>query len=78
MQRQRDELVPVAEVMGIIYLTPWRQVYNPQNFRRRILRELIKVKLAWPKLNYSTAKGLLILHPSTPAIAPLNQNQLAS
>ena len=70
----------------------WRQLYhqfgpNPnsaathnavQNFRRRILRELIKVKLAWPKLNYSTAKGLLILHPSTPAIAPLNQNQLAS
>ena len=49
-----------------------------QNFRRRILRELVKIKLAWPKLNYSTAKGLLILHPSTPAITPLNQGQLAS
>ena len=42
-------------------------------FRRRTLRELKKIKLAWPELNYSTAPGLLILLPSTPAIAPLNQ-----
>ena len=69
---------------------PWLQVYrqfgpNPnnaathdavQNFRRRILRELKKIKLAWPGLSYSTAKGVLILHPSTPVIAPLNQGQL--
>ena len=41
-----------------------------QNFRRRILRELKKIKLAWPELNYTTAPGLLILHPSTPAIPP--------
>ena len=68
----------------------WRQVYrqfgpNPnnaithdaiQNFRSRILRELKKIKLAWPELNYSTAKGVLILSPSTPTIAPLNQGQL--
>ena len=68
----------------------WRQVYrqfgpNPnnvithnaiQNFRSRILRELKKIKLAWPGLNYATAKGVLILLPSTPAIAPLNQGQL--
>ena len=26
----------------------------------------------------STAPGVLILHPSTPAIAPLNQSQLTS
>ena len=45
----------------------WRQVYrqfgpNPdehshdaiQNFRRRVLRELKKIKLAWPGLNYAT------------------------
>ena len=37
-----------------------------------------KIKLAWPGLNYSTAKGVLILLPSTPTIAPLNQGQLAS
>ena len=49
-----------------------------QNFRRKVLRELKKIKLAWPELNYSTAPGLLILHPSPPAIAPLNQGQLAS
>ena len=48
------------------------------NFRRKILRELKKIKLAWPELNYSTAPGVLILHPSTPAIAPLNQGQLTS
>ena len=48
-----------------------------QNFRRRILREMKKIKLAWTELNYSTAPGVLILHPSTPAIAPLNQGQLS-
>ena len=70
----------------------WRQVYRQfgahpakasdnntvQAFRYKILRELKKIKLAWPKLNYATAPGLLILHPSTPTIAPLNQGQLAS
>ena len=38
---------------------------------RRVLRELKKIKLAWTELNYSTAPGVLILHPSTPAIAPV-------
>ena len=70
----------------------WRQVYrqfgaHPDNasdkrtvldFRRKVLRELKKIKLAWPGLNYATAPGVLILHPSTPMIAPLNQGQLAS
>ena len=70
----------------------WRQVYQQfglhpakasdkrtvLNFRRKILRELKKIKLAWPDLNYTTAPGLLILHPSTPGIAPLNQAQLTS
>ena len=71
---------------------PWRQVYrqfgaHPDkssdkrtvlNFRRKVLRELKKIKLAWPELNYSTAVGVLILHPSIPAIAPLDQAQLIS
>ena len=48
-----------------------------QDFRKDCLRELKKIKLAWPDLKYSTAKGVLILHPSTPAIAPLNQGQLS-
>ena len=47
-----------------------------QAFRRKVLRELKKIKLAWPGLNYATAPGVLILHPSTPKIAPLNQVQL--
>ena len=68
----------------------WRQVYRQfgvdparasdrvtvRNFQREVLRELKKIKLAWTGLNYSTAPGVLILHPSTPAIAPLNQGQL--
>ena len=70
----------------------WRQLYGQfglepdktcdkrtvQNFRRNILRELKKIKLAWPELNYTTAPGVLVLLPSTPAIPPLNQGQLAS
>ena len=70
----------------------WRQVYRQfgahpdnahdkktvQNFRIKVLRELKKIKMAWPGLNYATAPGLLILLPSTPAIAPLNQGQLTS
>ena len=62
----------------------WRQVYRQfglhpdkasdkktvQNFRIKVLRELKKIKLAWPELNYTTAKGVLILLPSTPSIPP--------
>ena len=63
----------------------WRQVYRQfgvepdkandrvtvDNFRKDCLRELKKIKLAWPGLNYSTAPGVLILLPSTPMIAPV-------
>ena len=31
------------------------------NFRYKVLRELKKIKMAWPDLNYSTAPGVLIL-----------------
>ena len=62
----------------------WRQLYrqfglHPDkasdkrtvlNFRSQALRELKKIKLAWPALNYTTAKGVLILSPSTPSIPP--------
>ena len=62
----------------------WRQLYQQfgtdpdkahnkktiQNFRVQVLRELKKIKLAWPELNYATAPGVLILLPSTPAIPP--------
>ena len=68
----------------------WKQLYQQfgahpakasdnqtvQDFRYKVLRELKKIKLAWPDLNYSTARSVLILHPSTPVIAPLNQGQL--
>ena len=70
----------------------WKQVYRQfgvhpakasdnntvQAFRYKVLRELQKIKLAWNDLNYSTAPGILILHPSTPAISPLEQGQLGS
>ena len=49
-----------------------------RDFRENVLRELKKIKLAWPELNYSTAPGLLILHPSTPTIATVEQAQLTS
>ena len=67
----------------------WRQMYRQfgahpanasdrvtvRNFQREALRELKKIKIAWPELNYSMAPGVLILWPSTPTIAPLNQAQ---
>ena len=70
----------------------WRQVYRQfaadpvnvedkniiQMFRRKVLRELKKIKLAWPDLNYTTVPGVLILYPSTPVIAPSDHHQLAS
>ena len=63
----------------------WKQVYRQfgvepdkandrvtvDNFRKDCLRELKKINLAWPGLNYSTAPGLLILLLSTPAITPV-------
>ena len=62
----------------------WRQLYRQfgadpdkasdkrtvQNFRCKALRELKKIKIAWPDLNYGTKPGLLILYPSTPLILP--------
>ena len=62
----------------------WKQLYRQfgahpakasdkvtvQAFRRKVLRELKKIKIAWADLNYSTGKGVLILYPSTPAIPP--------
>ena len=47
------------------------------NFRTKALRELKKIKLAWPELNYATAKGVLIVSPSTPSVLPAQQLQLA-
>ena len=63
----------------------WRQVYRQfgvdpakadnrrtvDDFRKDCLRELTKIKMAWSGLNYTTAPGVLILHPSRPAIAPV-------
>ena len=49
-----------------------------QAFRYKVLRELKKIKLAWPELNYTTAKGVLVLLPSTPAITPVEQAQLTN
>ena len=70
----------------------WRQLYrqfglDPDKasdkrivkiFRRQALRELKKIKVAWPELNYATAPGLLILLPSTPVIPPSDHRHLSS
>ena len=42
--------------------------FTVRNFRTDCLRELTKIKAAWPKLSYSTAPGVLILNPSPPQI----------
>ena len=41
-------------------------------FRTDCLRELKKIKIAWTDLNYSTAKGVLVVSPSKSSIAPSN------
>ena len=41
-----------------------------EDFRKGCLRELIKIKTAWPDLAYATAQGVLVLWPSKPAILP--------
>ena len=70
----------------------WRQLYQQfgtdpakasdkrivKIFRRQALRELKKIKVAWPELNYATAPGLLILLPSTPVIPPSDHRHLSS
>ena len=57
----------------------WRQIYRQfglhpgkaydkntdQAFRYKVLRELKKIKLAWPGLNYATAPGVLIRRRAT-------------
>ena len=66
----------------------WRQVYcqfgahpakasdnnTVQAFRYKVLRELKKIKLAWPELNYTTPPGVLVLHPSAAAIPPASEH----
>ena len=63
----------------------WRQLYRQfgaapvkaddhyivRDFRTDCLRELKKIKTAWPDLKYATAKGVLILSPSAPSIPRL-------
>ena len=70
----------------------WQQVYRQfglhpdkasdkntvQMFRRNILRELKKIKLAWPGLSYAIAPGLLLLHPSHCAHAWRTPNHLVA
>ena len=40
------------------------------NFRTDCLRELKKIRTAWPDLHYQTVKGALVVLPSSPRIAP--------
>ena len=40
------------------------------DFRKDCLRELKKIQIAWPGLNYATAHGALILQHSKPAVPP--------
>ena len=46
--------------------------YAVRSFREKVIRELKKIKVAWPGLDYSTPYGALVLLPSTqPSVPPL-------
>ena len=61
----------------------WPQIYrqfgvNPtaasdkrtvQNLRAKVLRELVKIKSAWPELTYRTVRDGLVVSPSPPRVA---------
>ena len=63
---------------------PWKLLYQQfgaepakaedrfvvRDFRKKCLRELVKIKTAWPELNYSIDKGVLVLSPSRTLISP--------
>ena len=62
----------------------WKQVYVQHGpfpetasdnvtvhaFRKKCLRELMKIQRAWPELNYATERGRLILRPTPAQIPP--------
>lgn len=64
----------------------WRQLYRQfgptnkadkktvDNFRTQVLRELAKLKDAWPQLDYRIPTGCLELRPSPLRIAPVRRN----
>ena len=71
----------------------WRQLYrqlgpdpakanahafDASRFRASCLRELKKIKCAWPELNYGTVTGGLLIEPSPPRIPPSAQLRLIS
>ena len=46
--------------------------HHVAEFRRDVLRELLKIKIAWPGLDYATPRGTLELLPTTtPSVPPL-------
>ena len=40
-------------------------------FRKDCLRELTKIKIAWPALMYRVARGVVMVYPTPPLIAPV-------
>ena len=66
----------------------WRQLYQQfgvdpaktdvrtiDDFRKKALRELRKLKIAWPGLNYHIPRGCLELRPTPPRIAPARSTE---
>jgi hypothetical protein len=41
-----------------------------KNFKKKVQRELLKIKVAWPQLDYELIPGRIVLNPSRPSIPP--------
>ena len=44
------------------------------NFRRQCIRELRKIRTAWPKFTFGLPYGALVIHPTTPRILPVRED----
>lgn len=66
---------PVALSWNQLHVQMGGQYSDVKNFARDARRELKKIQLAWPGLNYETPRGRLLLRPSSPSVPPTKPRQ---
>lgn len=62
---------PAFIPLGALHQQFGAEYKDIKNFKRKVQREMLKIKLAWPQLNYEMQPGRLVLQPSEPSIPRL-------